>query len=171
MKKVLFLTIIIISIILIYTFTKVKGKAYLILGVNDNDIYIQEKVKSLQDKFGTLNYNTKFLDNNYRITDIINDIKFQKEIDGKTILNYIIKADYITLNVGYNDFNVILQNDNMYENIDKTIRDLEELFKLVRTYSKEEISFIRLNVNDEINEYLDYHIENLCDKYKILYIE
>ena len=117
-----------------------------------------------------MNYNTSFLDKNYRITDIINDIKFKKEIDNKTILNYIIKADYITLNIGYNDFKAILDDENLYENIDKTIIDLDELFTLIRSYSKEEIQFLKIEIDPKIYNYIESQIKKLCNKHNIEYI-
>lgn len=170
MKKYLFLSFIIILIIFIYSVTKIDKKSYLILGNDDNSKYIIEKKQALEKNNDLMNYNTSFLDKNYRITDIINDIKFKKEIDNKTILNYIIKADYITLNIGYNDFKAILDDENLYENIDKTIIDLDELFTLIRSYSKEEIQFLKIEIDPKINNYIESQIKKLCNKHNIEYI-
>lgn len=170
MKKYLFLSVVLFLIIFIYSITKINKKTYLILGYSEDSNYIIEKKQNLIDNNKLLSYNTKFINKNYRITDVINDIKYQKEIDGKTILNYIIKADYITINIGYNDFSSIKSDDNMYENIDRIILDLDELFILIRKYSKEEIQFLKIEVNSEIDNYIESQIKKLCRKHNIDYI-
>ena len=170
MKKMFFLLGIILLIIGIYFCTKTNKKSYLVLGISDNNIYIQNKKIELDKNNQLKNYNTKFLNEKYRITDVINDIRFQKEIDNKTILNYMIKADYITLNIGYNDFKIILEDENLYINIDNVINDLEELFKLIRIYSKEKVSFLKINVSPKIDDYIESQIQKLCNKYNIEYI-
>ncbi len=170
MKKYLFLSFIVILIIAIYSVTKVNKKSYLILGISDNSDYIIEKKQNLENSNNLMSYNTSFLDKNYRITDIVNDIKFKKEIDNKTILNYIIKADYITLNIGYNDFKSILDDENLYENIDKTILDLDELFTLIRQYSKEDIQFLKVQIDPKVDSYIESQIKKLCNKHNIEYI-
>ena len=98
--------------------------------------------------------------------------KFKKEIDNKTILNYIIKADYITVNVGYNDLKSIINESEiyLYDDIDSIIIDLDELFKLLRMYSKEKIEFIKIETDSNIDDYVNSRVEKLCNKYNIIYI-
>ena len=141
-------------------------------------LYICSHIKIIDNKSNLeknnklLNFNTKYVNKNYRITDIINDIKFKKEIDNKTILNYIIKADYITVNVGYNDIKSIINESEiyLYDDIDSIIIDLDELFKLLRMYSKEKIEFIKIETDSNIDDYVNSRVEKLCNKYNIIYI-
>lgn len=172
MKKCFFLLSIILIVILIYSGTKVTKKSYLVLGIDSNLDYINDKKSNLEKNKKLLNFNTKFVNKNYRITDIINDIKFKKEIDNKTILNYIIKADYITVNVGYNDLKSIINESEiyLYDDIDSIIIDLDELFKLLRTYSKETIEFMKIEIDSNIDDYVNSRVEKLCNKYNIIYI-
>jgi hypothetical protein len=172
MKKCFFLLSIILIVILIYSGTKVTKKSYLVLGIDSNLDYINDKKSNLEKNNKLLNFNTKYVNKNYRITDIINDIKFKKEIDNKTILNYIIKADYITVNVGYNDLKSIINESEiyLYDDIDSIIIDLDELFKLLRTYSKEKIEFIKIETDSNIDDYVNSRVEKLCNKYNIIYI-
>lgn len=170
MKKYVFLLIITFIVILIYFYTKTTKKTYLVLGISDDSEYIINQKQKLINNNELNYYNILFLDKKNRITDVINDIKYKKEINGKTIQNYIIKSDYITLNIGYNDFNSILDDQNIYENIDKIMVDLEELFKLIRKYCKEEIEFLEIKTNSKIDKYLETQIKKLCTKYKIKYI-
>lgn len=171
MKKMIFLIFILLSIILIYLYMKPTKKMYLILGTSDKNEYILNKKDALKQNQALSDYNTMFLKQTNRITDLLNDINNKIEAKNKTILNYIIKADYITMNIGQNDFDLLIENDNIIENIDELIADLERLFKKIRTYSKEEITFISINSKDKYKNYVNNKIKILCNKYNILYIE
>lgn len=166
MKKIIFLTFICISILIIYCLLKPNKNNYLILGISDNSQYILNK----KNKYKLSNYNSLFLNDTYRITDLLNDINNKKQIKDKTILNYIIKADYITINIGYNDFKLLTDDDTLSQIEELTI-DLDKLFKKIRLYSKEEISFLKFNIDSEYNEYINKKIKKLCENYNILYIE
>ena len=170
MKKTIFLLTVIFFIILIYFFTKPTNKNYLILGIDDNSQYIINKKHELIQNNVLGTYNTKYLNKKYRIIDLINDINNKKEIENKTILNYIIKADYITLNIGYNDLNSLLQDKNMYNDIDQILCDMELLFKLIRTYSKENVSILKITTSDSMQNYVDSQLKRLCAKYNIDFI-
>ena len=151
MKKCFFLLSIILIVILIYSGTKVTKKSYLVLGIDSNLDYINDKKSNLEKNNKLLNFNTKYVNKNYRITDIINDI---------------------TVNVGYNDIKSIINESEiyLYDDIDSIIIDLDELFKLLRMYSKEKIEFIKIETDSNIDDYVNSRVEKLCNKYNIIYI-
>ena len=58
----------------------------------------------------------------------------------------------------------------IYDDIDSIIIDLDELFKLLRMYSKEKIEFIKIETDSNIDDYVNSRVEKLCNKYNIIYI-
>ena len=64
----------------------------------------------------------------------------------------------------------------MYNYTDQVLLDIEELLKLVRTYSKEKIYFIGFKNNKGLsyNEYFSYtnkRLKSICDEYNIYFID
>lgn len=198
MKKILILGIIIISIFIIYLTTIDKKVYFVSLGdeislgqtkegyyeKNHNDIikeYLEQKNK-LEI------YINNYVTQGYRITDIINDINKNKEIEeiNKTIKNSLIKADLITITIGTNDISALIDKEKkltqidykrIYKNIDEIINDLETLLKLIREYCKEDIILIGININtkdkkiNEIIKYANEKFKETSEKYKIIYID
>ncbi len=180
--KVLFVFIVIISLtFFIYFFNQDKKIYYVDIKDSvpkkldyNNYIYNNLKKENKLEK-----YISNFSNKDYRITDLIKDIDQNKMIDNQTIQNALIKADIITLKIGSNELNYKINNDEineLFEYCDTLTIDLENLFKLVRKYSKEQIYFIGLYNNhsefyNEIYDYLNLKIEDLCNEYDIVYIK
>ena len=61
--------------------------------------------------------------------------------------------------------------DELYNYIDQLLIDMEELFMLLRKYSKEEIIFLNFynptNNNDEVIIYLNKKLEIIANEYNI----
>lgn len=188
MKKILTIIIVLLSVFLIY------------LGFKDKEIYYFSMGDSLAN--GINSYNAKdygyadyvkdslevkkyvsFTNNNKRSIDFVKDIEDNIKINGKNIQNILIKADIITLSVGMNDLfsNVTFNNDfsvnDLYMKFEEVMVDLENLFKLLRTYSKEDIIYIGIynclkeNSLDEFFIYANEQLKKLCDNYKITYLD
>lgn len=180
--KFLFVFIVIISLtFFIYFFNQDKKIYYVDIKDSvpkkldyNNYIYNNLKKENKLEK-----YISNFSNKDYRITDLIKDIEQNKMIDNQTIQNALIKADIITLKIGSNELNYKINNDEineLFEYCDTLTIDLENLFKLVRKYSKEQIYFIGLYNNhsefyNEIYDYLNLKIEDLCNEYDIVYIK
>ena len=194
MKKILVLTIIVLAIFIIYLTTIDKKIYYLALGdeisLGMTETYYEksytEYIKEYLEKEKKLElYQDEFRTQGYRITDIINDIKNNKEIEetNKTIKNALIKSDMVTISIGTND---ILSKINMinrynYNNIKKSLeqitKDMEELLELIREYCKEDIILIGIyiNIEDEnINNLLkdeNIILKQICEKHNITYLD
>ena len=198
MKKILVLGVIIISIFLIYLTTIDKKVYYVSLGdeislgmtkegyyEKSYPIYIKEYLEE-QKKLEIFidDYETQ----GYRITDLINDINNNKEVEetNKTIKNALIKSDLITLSIGTNDIISKINTEKaltkidynrLYKNIDEIINDLDKLLKIIREYCKEDIILIGINIKTEdekLNEIINYANEKfkeISGKYKIYYID
>ncbi len=188
MKKILTIIIVLLAVFLIY------------LGFKDKEIYYFSMGDSLAN--GINSYNAKdygyadyvkdsleikkyesFTNNNKRSIDFVKDIEDNIKINGKNIQNILIKADIITLSVGMNDLfsNLTFNNDfsvnDLYMKFEEVMVDLENLFKLLRTYSKEDIIYIGIynclkeNSLDEFFIYANEQLKKLCDNYKITYLD
>lgn len=198
-KTVLIGSILLLTIFLIYLTTIDRLVYFLALGDSIangktpygnhdhsyND-YINDYLRSLNI---SEKYIDHFIDDDYRITDLIRDIEDNKNItvnnNKQSIKNALIKADLLTLSIGMNDLyyklnTINLDYENLYTHIDDMIVDLKNLFILLRTYCKEDIfvlnyfpqsSFIDNNDLDEHFDYINKKLLNLCNKYKINYIE
>ena len=188
MKKILTIIIVLLSVFLIYLGFKDKEIYYFSMGdslanginsYNAKDYGYSDYVKESLDVKKYVSYTN----NNKRSIDFIKDIEDNVKIDDKTIQNVLIKADIITLSVGMNDlfsnitFNSDFSVNDLYTKFEEVVVDLENLFKLLRTYSKEEIIFIGFyNCLKEysLNEFFIYaneQLKKICDNYKITYLD
>ena len=186
MKKILIVGIIILSIFLIYLTTIDKKVYYLALGDQislgmTKDGYYElsytNYIKEYLEEKGKLEtYIDDYLTQGYRITDIINDINNNKEIEEtkKTLKNALIKADLITISIGTNDIIAKIDNENklskidynkLYKNINEITNDLDKLLNLTREYCKEDIILIGIYINTN-NEKLNEIINNANEKFK-----
>ena len=198
MKKILVIGVVIISIFLIYLTTIDKKVYYVSLGdeislgmtkegyyEKSYTIYIKEY---LEEKKKLEIFIDDYETQGYRITDLINDINNNKEVEetNKTIKNALIKSDLITLSIGTNDIISKINTEKaltkidynrLYKNIDEIINDLDKLLKLIREYCKEDIILIGINIQTEdekLNEIINYANEKfkeISEKYKIYYID
>lgn len=196
MKKILTLGIIILSIFIIYLTTIDRKVYFLALGDqislgqttdNNEKNYNEYSTEYLKQKNKLEKSITEFSQQGYRITDIINDIKNNKELNNKiTIKNALIKADLVTISIGTNDIITKIDTENklnnidynrLYKNIKGILIDLEKLFDLLRQYCKEDIILVGININTtdkKINEMIKFTNEKfkeISNKYRIIYID
>ena len=178
-KKFLGLSIIILLIFIIYIFN-IDKKVYYVNISDDKTIY-NVYVKKELEKNSKLEKYVNIKDQDYRVTDLINDIDNNKVINNndQTIQNVLIKADILTLKIGNNelDYKANTKDINeLFEYSDDLLNDIEKLFKIIRLYDKEEIYFLSFH-NDkneyynEIYSYLNLKIKDLCDEYDINLID
>lgn len=135
---------------------------------------IVKKNKSNLDRY--INYSS--LDD-YRVVDLINDINYNKTITFNSnyykLQNLLVKANFITISIGMNDLIYKSKiSDELYDYSDELIIDIEKLFKEIRIYNKDKIYFLSFyNVidNQELIDYLNKKIKNICMKYNINYVD
>lgn len=179
LKKILFIVLIILAVLLI-NFLFIDDKIYYLnlntIDSNDYSIYYKEY---LEKNHNLEYYNNYYNVKDYRITDLIRMIKDNKEItiDGKKqkIENAIIKADIITIWVGMNEIKYKIDTtdiEELYKYSDTILTDLEELFLLLRKISKEKIIFMNFynpgnEQYDEVIKYLNTKMNAIAIEYKI----
>ena len=179
MKKIIVSTLIIILIVIIYNIFK-DNKIYYVSISNTSDNYTyKDYIKDYLDELNILENYTDISNLDDRITDIIRDINDNKVYGDKTFQNILIKADLLTLSIGYND--LISKIDkysiyNMYSYIDTFLIDLDNLFNVLRQFDKEKIVMLGYynsydNKYNEIIKYINLKVEELAKKYNIEYVD
>lgn len=181
LKSFLIFLLILLFIFIIYIFN-IDNKVYYVNITDSNNEYNLD-IKNNLKKINKLEKYINYKDLDYRITDLINDINNNKEINLNnkiyTIQNSLIKADLLTIKIGSNEIKYKIKDkniDNLYNYMDEYLNDLEELFKLIRKYDKEKIVYINsVDYNSsyigEVIKYLNLKIKDLCIDYDIKYIE
>ena len=176
--RILIISIIFLLVFLIYLTNLDTKVYYLSLGNNGNN-YSDEIKDYLINKNILEVYVGGFINNEYRVIDIINDIDDNKNIiineKKQSIKNALIKADLVTI---YLDNTVLktkieLNNQNsIYEYINDYLKDYDTLFKLLREYSKEDIIFINeINISNKYSDYYINEMKQICERYDIIYID
>lgn len=187
MKKIIFTSLVVLITFFIYFFNRSEETFYVSLGdqlsygINNfntvNNSYsnnIKEYYKKNLYKY--INYSNY---DDYRVMDLINDINYNKNItyEGKeyNLQNLLIKANLITLSIGMNDLIYKSKYDtNNYEYADTLLKDIENLFILIRKYNKDEIYFLSFyNVinNKDLIEYANEKLEIICKENKIKFVD
>ena len=161
MKKIIVLVMLFLITFLIYL-NFIDKKVYYVamgdglsLGISSygiKDVGYTEYVKNYLEDNNLLEEYVNLANETNRITDVINDIESNKKvnINGKdrTIKNFLIKADVVTLTIGINDLLAHLvateyvNDDALYSYVDEVMNEVEKLFKLLREYCKEDIIVI-----------------------------
>lgn len=176
-KTLIGLIIIALIVFIIYILNVDKDIYY--VNISDSNIKYNSYIKKELKTKSKLEKYVNYVDEDYRITDLINDINTNKNInDNQTIQNALIKADILTIKIGSNELEYKANNRNinkLFDYSDEMIKDLEELFKLLKIYDKEKIYFIgfynkKSPYYDEIYNYLNLKIQDMCNDYDIDFI-
>ena len=175
MIKIILILFLFLSCYLIYIFTEDKSLSYLVIGdkIADNP-YIKnnELIKE---------YNNHYINENYRIIDLINIIRYNQEIEisiKKISIHRLLKNnDIIIISIGMNDIYSKLNTNikNIYTYINDMVNNMEMLLSEIDRYSYEKVLFLGYynitNQNEDIFTYLNYKMKKIINKYNYEYIE
>ena len=198
MKKILILGIVVLTVFIIYL-TTIDKKVYYVslgdeisLGITENGYYEKSFSVYIKEYLAAKNkleiYIDDYVTQGYRITDVINDIKNNKEIEetNRTIKNSLIKADLVTITIGTNDIISKINDEKnltkidykrLYKNINTITDDLDKLLNIIREYCKEDIIILGPNIkteNETLNEILSYasdKFDEISQKHNVAYIK
>lgn len=177
MKKTI-LVIFIICLITIFIYKNNLDNKLYYFNISDNKYKYETYNELLKKDIKKLEKYVNYENSDYRVIDLINDIEDNINIKDKTIQNILIKADIITLSIGNNELNYKMKTTkvvNFYNYIDELVNDIDKLFSLIRIYSKEKIFLLGFYTDNEsykeIISYLNIKLEDLCNKYKIVFIK
>ena len=203
MKKILCLLIICLLVYTIYYFNHTDKITYISIGDslsvgidsngNTNYGYSNYLANYLKDKDLLKSYNNYFSTSGTRIIDLKNKLEKNWTIkkDGKSLSlkKCLREAELVTLSVGMDDILTELtlstvsvenlSNKEITTIVDKTVNELDSLFKELRKYAKEDIIFIGFYnpleeetlIAERLYTYLITKTKNLCKTYDIEYLD
>ena len=203
MKKIFYLLIICLLVYTIYYFNHNDKITYISIGDslsagidsngNTNYGYSNYLANYLKDKDLLKSYNNYFSTSGTRIVDLKNKLETILTItkNGKSLSlkKCLREADLVTLSVGMDNILTSLtlstvsvenlSNKEITTLVDKTIEELDDLFKQLRKYAKENIIFIGFYnpleeealTTERLYTYLITKTKALCKTYDIEYLD
>ncbi len=186
MKKVFLIAILFLSCYFIYNKTIDKKIFYLTIGdslskgTNEYGVVsygYNDFVKDYLISKGMLKeYNKLFTENDYQITDILNVLKYNETKDDISLNRLIKKADIITISLGMNEIYYKLEknNQNIYTYIDNMIINYSKILNHINKFHHDKVYVLgyynSLGTSDDIFNYANYKLQNLCQKNNFIYI-
>ena len=203
MKKILCLLIICLLVYTIYYFNHTDKITYISIGDslsvgidsngNTNYGYSNYLANYLEDKDLLKSYNNYFSTSGTRIIDLKNKLEtnwtITKDGGSLSLKKCLREADLVTLSVGMDDVITSLtlstvsvenlSNKEITTIVDKTIEELDSLFKELRKYAKQDIIFIGFYnpleeealTTERLYTYLITKTKALCKNYDIEYLD
>lgn len=121
-------------------------------------------------------YDKSFSKNDYRVVDLINDIKNNVKNDNNEYLNQkILKSDIITISIGNNDLLYKIENEkinkNTFDYIDSLFIDMNYLIEIIRKISDCKIFIVGYyynDMNEKLSDYIYMNYKSL-EKYNNVY--
>lgn len=146
--------------------------SYSIDGISFND-YLKEY---FEDSTKLKKYSNDYALKNYKINDLITDIKNNNVKNNKLNINQLLnKADIITIAIGEEELvKLSITNDLKEENIINFIQNFDELLNLIKKESDANIFVIGYYENKYLSKsdiiILNSELSNLTLKYKVNFI-
>lgn len=169
LKRIFVILIILITILIYYKFENKKIN-YVAINITEKEDYSDYFVKNIKN-LGKFN---KILETKMSSEEILEDIDNNIEIDENiTIQNIINSALIITIMLNPNE----IYNAKTYNELEIIINNVNQILSKIRKISNAKIYFLgfyNIYDNKEIDNkiiYINSKIENLCNKYKIDYID
>ena len=175
MKKIILVLFLFLSCYIIYNKTEDKSLSCLVIGdkIADNP-YIKQNE--------TINkYNNYYINQDYRIIDLINTIKYNEEItiNNKNIsIHRLLKnSDILIISIGMNDIYYKLNDDtkNIYTYMNDMVNNMEVLLDEINKYNYKQVLILEYynitNKHNDLFTYLNYKIKRVVNKYNYTYIE
>lgn len=169
LKRIFIILIILITILIYYKFENKKIN-YVAINITEKENYSDYFVKNIKN-LGKFN---KILETKMSSEEILEDIDNNIEIDENiTIQNIINSASIITIMLNPNE----IYNAKTYNELEIIISNINQTLSKIRKISNAKIYFLgfyNIYDNKEIDNkiiYTNSKIENLCNKYKIDYID
>ncbi len=171
MKKIILILFLFLSCYLIYNLTETKEISYLVIGdtIADNP-YINKSI-----------YNNDFINEDYRIIDLLNIIKYNEEINKESkiisIHRLLKNTDILIISIGMNDIYSKLDSNtkNIYTYINDMINNLDNLLSKIDKYNYQKVFFLGYynitNTNNDIFTYLNYKTKKLVNNYHYEYVD
>ena len=177
MKKIIILLFLFLLPIICYlTYNLTERKEEYILAIGDETANIIELSNN-----GNVIYNNDVVNEDYRISDILDILKYNKEkktADKEISLHRLLKkTDKVIISIGMNDIYYKLNDDtkDIYTYINNMIDNYEEILKNINKYDYQKVYVLGYynitNSNNDLFVYTNYKLNNITKKYNYTYIE
>ena len=175
MKKIILVLFLFLSCYLIYNITEDKSISCLVIGdtIADNPYLKQNEIIN--------KYNNYYINQDYRIIDLINTIKYNEEINinNKNIsIHRLLKnSDILIISIGMNDIYYKINDDtkNIYTYMNDMVNNMEILLEEINKYNYKQVIVLGYynitNKHNDLFTYLNYKIKKIVEKYNYTYIE
>ena len=187
MKKVFLILILFLSCYFIYNKT-IDNKVYYLTigdsiskGTNGYGVvsygYNDYVIDHLKQNKILKNYNKTFTNNDYRIIDVIKLLEYNEKKDNYSLNRLIKEADIITISLGMNELYYKLGNgsQNIYTYIDNMINNYNKILTYINKFHHDEVFVLGyyniLGESNDIFNYANHRLKEMCKKYKFTYIE
>ena len=175
MKKIILLLFLFLSCYLIYTLTEDKSLSCLVIGdkIADNPY--------LKNNTIITKYNNNYINQDYRITDLINIIKYNEEIEinnKKISIHRLLKNnDILIISIGMNDIYYKINDNtkNIYTYMNEMVNNMEILLDEINKYTYKKVIVLGYynitNNHNDLFTYLNYKMKRITNKYNYEYLE
>ena len=169
MKKIILVLFLFLSCYLIYNLTEEKSLSCLVIGdtIADNPYLKNNKIIT--------EYNNNYINQDYRIIDLINIIKYNEEIkvNNKSLsIHRLMKnTDILIISIGMNDIYYKLNEDtkNIYTYMNDMVNNMEILLNEINQYNYKKVIILGYynitNKHNDLFTYLNYKIKKITKKY------
>lgn len=187
MKKVFLILTLFLSCYFIYNKTEGNKKNYLALGdalskgINEYKIasygYSDFLKDYLEENHILKNYNNSFTDIDYKVSDIVTILEYNKSKNGITLNRLIKEANIITISIGLEEiyYKINKNNQNIYTYIDAMINDYNKILNYISKFHHDKVYILGYysisNNSKDIINYANYKLKNLTQKYNYTYID
>ena len=157
MKKVFLILTLFLSCYFVYTKTEGNKKNYLVIGdslskgINEYGVasygYSDFTKDFLEESHLLKSYNNSFANIDYKVSDIVTILEYNKSKNGVTLNRLIKEADIITMSIGIQEiyYKIDKNNQNIYTYIDTMINNYNKILNYI---NKCKMKDIEINVAD-----------------------
>ena len=173
MKKIILILFLFLSCFIIFNLTEDKKDHYVVIGDKNADIIYSNNNNYI--------YNNNFINQDYRILDLLDIVKYNKEltINNKNIsIHRLLKnADILIISIGMNDLYYKINTDtqNIYTYVNEMLSNMNSLLKEIHKYSYRKVFVLGYyNINSNNNDlftYTNYKLSKIVKDYNFEYIE
>lgn len=144
--------------------------AYLIDGNSYNDYFNEEQYKKIK------NYNDDFSKKNYKLKELIDDIKNNTQIKGNYIEQIIHNSNIITIAIGMDELAKFSVTDKLDQDYIKDFLDsYDNLLYLIRKLNDKEVIILGLYKANNLKEsdiiLINSQLKDIAKKYNSKYID
>ena len=161
MKKVFLILTLFLSCYFVYTKTEGNKKNYLVFGDSLSKGINEYGVKSygysdfikdyLDEKHLLKNYNNTFTNIDYKVSDIVTILEYNKSKNNITLSRLIKEADIITVSIGIQEiyYKIDKNNQNIYTYIDTMINDYNKILNYINKFHHDKVYILGYyNISD-----------------------